>query len=198
MMFSDYDVIGRESELIANRRCSDSLGFGKRIYNSFLNPRNPKYKFDFYVPEHIFLRSQSFCEDVQEELKKSFDTSKLAKVLYLDFLEYIRNSNDVHDIYSRLKVRELAPPRINDYNDEKSKDTMFGEIRGFELVTTIISHKDALRGELLLSDMLEIYPEHEFVLENILEIVYFDFVNDYRRFLIKNPIEKVSKYFNRL
>ena len=42
--------------------------------------------------------------------------------------------------------------------------------------------------------MLDIYPEHQFTLENILEITYSNFIDDYRKGLIKNPIEKIMQY----
>lgn len=199
MMFSNADVIDREKDLIDNRKEFEQQGVFNRMFNNFRNPRNPKYVFSFYVPEYIHLRSSSFCEDVEEKIKKPFTTSDLANVLYIDFLEYFKSSNNGADIYSRLKVRDIAPTDISPYNTEDVyKGVIFEEQRGFELIDTTIEHRDALRGELLLRDMLEIYPEHGFVLENILEIIYYDFINDYRRFLIKNPIGKIAQYANRL
>ncbi|MEQ6377115.1 hypothetical protein RZN25_09810 [Bacillaceae bacterium S4-13-56] len=71
---------------------------------------------------------------------------------------------------------------------------LFEELRGYEEIRTRIEHKDALRGEFLLRDMLGIYQDHSITLENILEIVYCDFIDDYRKGLIKRPIQKVIQY----
>lgn len=199
MIFSNLDVIGREQDLISNRKEFESRGMFHRIINDYRNPRNPKYTFSFYIPEYISLRSSAFCEDIEEELDKPFTTSNLANVLFIDFLKYIKRSNSIYDIYTRLNVRDITPTEITPYNTEEVYGgVVFEEVRGFELISAVIEHKNALRGELFLRDMLETYPQHEFALEDVLQIIFYDFVNDYRRFLIKNPIEKITQYAKQL
>lgn len=199
MKFSNVDVIGNEEYLLESRKERETKGVFGRIFNAIIYPKNPKYTFCFYMPKYIYLRSVSFCDEVEEEVGGEFNVSDLARVLYDDFLEYVKNFkndiNEIHNIYSRLKARSLNPTRIIPFStDEVYEGVIFKEHRGFELIKVKIEHKDALRGELLLRDMLEIYPEHGFILENVLEIIYYDFIEDFRKFLIKNPVQKIAQY----
>lgn len=195
MKFSQLDVVSKENDLLANRKDVDGVGMIGRLINNIIYPRNPKYTFNFYVPHYIFIRSAAFCDDVAEEIQGKFDQSDLADVLFTDFLEYAKKKNDLHDLHTRLKTRDLSPATIKHYNtDQVHGGVIFEEFRGFELVNIRIDHKTALRGEFILRDMLDIYPEHEFILEHVLEIVYCDFVDDYRKGIIKNPIEKITQY----
>lgn len=196
MNFSNVNVLYKEKVLLKNRKENEvSGGIFSSINNFLFYPRNSKYKFSFYVPEYIYLRSVSLCEEIEEEIEKKFTVSDLARILYIDFVEYIKRTNDIHNVHTRLKARSLTPTAIKPFNtDDVYEGVIFEEHRGFEIIETRIEHKKALRCELLLKDMLEIYTEHNFILENILEIVFCDFINDYRKSLIKNPVGKVIQY----
>lgn len=195
MKFSQLDVIGLERGILSNRKEVEGARMWGRFLNAILYPRNPKHTFTFYTPSYLYIRSLSFCEDVESEIDDNFDAAQLAKILYIDFLEYVKRSNNIHDIYRRLLARDLSPTIIKPYySDNSYSGVLFEEMRGFEKVSVQLPHKLALKGEFLLRDMLEIYPDHTFTLENILEIVYCDFVDDYRKGLIKNPIDKIIYY----
>lgn len=194
-MFSSLDVIGQERRILANRKEYEGARMWSKIFNALLYPRNPDHTFTFYTPHYLFIRSNSFCEDISTEIGKSFNPGNLAAALYTDFLEYVKRTNDINTTYKRLQARDLSPTGIIPYqSDQTIKGIVFEEVRGFESISTRINHKSALKGEFLLRDMLEIYPDHTFTLENILEIVYCDFVDDYRKGLIKNPLAKVLQY----
>lgn len=195
MKFSQIDVINKEKILIANRKdLSNAKMFG-RLFNYIIYPRNPFYTFNFYVPQYLFLRSVSFCDDIATEIEGSFTVADLANALFDDFLEYVKRKSDINDIYKRLSARMRTKTSIKPYSiDEAQPGVVFEEIRGFELISTRIEHKKALKAEFLLHDMLEIYPDHEFQLEDILEIIYTDFIDDYRKGLIKSPIDKIIQY----
>lgn len=195
MILSQLNVIKKEKELMANRKDADNMRMIGRWFNNIINPRNPKYTFNFYITNYLFMRSVSFCEEVSDEINEVFKPNNLANILFIDFLEYVKKGNDLHDLHNRLKTRDLSPATIKYYNtDEIHKGVIFEENRGFEIVSARLEHKAALRGEFILRDMLEIYPDHEFVLEHVLEIVYCDFVDDYRKGLIKNPVAKITQY----
>ncbi|MEH7510754.1 hypothetical protein V7159_24240, partial [Priestia megaterium] len=38
-----------------------------------------------------------------------------------------------------------------------------------------------LRGEILLADLESVFPDHGFMLENVLELLYCDFINNWRK-----------------
>jgi hypothetical protein len=195
MRLSALDVIGQERKILANRREMESAGLWSKLINGVLQPRNPKHTFTFYTPQYLFIRSVSFCEDVAAEIEGRFDPGDLARVLYMDFLEYVKKHNDPHLLYKQLNARDLSPATIKPYStDEVYKGVNFEEMRGFEPVQTRLDHRQALKGEFLLRDMLEIYQDHHFTLESILEIVYCNFVDDYRKGIIKKPIDKIVQY----
>lgn len=163
MIFSALDIIRKEKGILENRKGLDGAGYWERITNSFFCPCNLKHTVTFYVLEYLFLRSISFCEDISEELEEKFEKENLAKIVYEDFLEHFKKKNDLHEVYKKLTIRDLSPSIINHFK---------------------------LR-EFILRDMLDIYPEHQFTLENIFEIKYSNFIDDYRKGLMKNRFEKI-------
>lgn len=194
MKFSQIDVIGHERLILYSRKAVEGLGLWNRLVNTYHNPRNPKHTFTFYVPHYLYIRSVSFCDDISQEIGDEFTPSDLARILYIDFLEFFKKKNDLHDIHRRLSTGDLSPVEILPYKtDEAYQGVIFEETRGFEEVRTVLDHRASLKGEFLLRDMLEVY-EHDFTLENILEIVYSGFVDDYRKGLIQRPINKIIQY----
>lgn len=49
----------------------------------------------------------------------------------------------------------------------------------------------ALRLEVLLADIAELYPDSKFSIENVLEIIYCDFIEAYKNGNLKNVVEKI-------
>lgn len=195
MKFSQLDVIGKERTIRKEQKEIQNEKFLFRMVYRIFNRRNPKHTFIFYVQEYLYLRSCSFCSDLEREIDRKFTIGELASILYFDFLEYVRKTNDINTVYKRLAARDLAPVRI--FQTEDVYDgVIYEEIRGYEMIETRVDHQDALKGEFLLRDMLEIYTDHSFTLENILEIVFCDFIDDYRRGLIKNPLSKILHYID--
>jgi hypothetical protein len=195
MKFSQVNVIERERTIVLCREDAKEEGFFSYLYTRFLFPKNPTHTFTFHVPTYLHERSETFCVEVEEKTGKKFTTSDLARALYLDFIEYVKNNNDLHQIYKKLQARSLSPATIRPYQTEEVYSGVLSEeVRGFHKVETKLKHRVALRGEQLLCDMLEIYKNHTFTLENILEIVFCDFIDDYRKGLIKNPIDKIAQY----
>lgn len=195
MKFSKVDVLYKEKWLLANRKGAESMTMIGRLFNSIINPRNPKYTFCFYVPQYLYIRSAAFCDIIAEKTEKHFDIGDLARVLFEDFLEYYKRKNDIHLMYKQLMARNLSPASVKYYNtDQAHPGVLFEEVRGFEIVETRLEHKAALLGEFILRDMLEIYQDHNFTLEAILEIVFCNFIDDYRKTLIKNPVGKIAQY----
>lgn len=195
MKFSRLDVIGQEREIIKERKEIKGEKLWSRALYLLLNRRYPKHNFIFYVSEYLYLRAISFCQEVETEIDDIFTVRELANILYFDFLEYVRKTNDINTVHKRLAARDLAPVKVFQ-TDEVYNGVIYEEIRGYEMIETRIEHKDALKGEYLLRDMLEIYTDHTFTLENIFEIVFCDFMDDYRRGLIKNPLSKILHYLD--
>ncbi|MEK4132031.1 hypothetical protein NYE67_20665 [Solibacillus sp. FSL W8-0474] len=193
MIYSQMDVMGIERYLINKR--NEKRGFFKRNTNSIVTQRNPYYTFKFYVPKDIFIRAVSFCDRVSDQIEEEFGPEDLARVLYDDFLEFLDREYDYRMIYRQLEGRYLSPAANYHYTDDEVRNGVyFSEIRGFELIKTTLQHKTALRGELLLEDMNEEYPDHTFTLEGILEMVFCDFIEKCKHSLIDRPIDKIIQY----
>lgn len=194
MIYSQMDVLGIERWLISKRY--EKRGFISRAVNSIVSKENPYYSFDFYVPDDIYIRSIAFCARVTEHLQdEEFKPNDLASVLYDDFMQYMDRDYDFHRIYRQLEGRYLSPAATYTYTDDEVKNGVyFSDIRGFEIVTGVLQHKDALRGELLLEDMSEEYPEHTFTLEGVLEMLFCDFIEKCKRSVIERPIDKILQY----
>lgn len=193
MIYSQMDVMGIERYLINKR--NGKRGFFGLSNNSIVTKRNPYYTFNFYIPNDIYIRAISFCDRISEQLDEEFEPDDLARVLYDDFLEFLDREYDFRMIYRQLEGRFLSPAANYIYTDDEIRNGVyFSEIRGFELITTTLQHKTALRGELLLEDMSEEYPDHTFTLEGILEMVFCDFIEKCKQSLIDRPIDKIIQY----
>ena len=53
--------------------------------------------------------------------------------------------------------------------------------------------KFVLRGEILLADMEEVWPDHGFTMERIFELLYIDFIDQYRKGKSASVVERVLK-----
>lgn len=197
MRFSQLDIIGQEQERIAERDELPTMPLYYRIFYRLITPSNPNCYFTFIASQHLEMRAVLFCEDIAEEIEKTFTVGDLAAILLTDFLEYVKQVNDIHDVYKRLATRDLSPAHIRPYYTEDIyKGVLHEECRGYKAIKVRIKHKTALRIELILRDMKEVYADHPFTLEAVLEIIFSDFIDDYRRGLIKNPIEKITQYID--
>lgn len=189
MMYSQLDLISRELE--KNESLKDFNRGKKFFFNAAYFILNRRHIFTYYVPQKLYSRTEIICRKIEDEINKPFTIEKLSEILYIDFLKYA-DISDIHTIYHLLNSRELAPKNVYQ-TDEVYDGVITEEIRGYEAIKVSIKHNDALEGEYLLEDLSETY-DHNLTLENILEVVFCKFVDDYRKKLIKNPLEKVLYY----
>lgn len=190
-MYSQLDLISREQE--KNESLKELNRGRKFFFNAAYSILNRQHVFTFYVPQKLFSRAELVCSKIEDIIHKPFTLEKLSEILYTDFLKYVDN-NDIHTIYRLLTSRELAPKDVYQ-SDEVYDGVITEEIRGYETIKVSIKHNDALEGEYFLEDLSETY-DHSLTLENILEVVFCKFIDDYRKKLIKNPIEKVLHYLD--
>ncbi|MEQ6377114.1 hypothetical protein RZN25_09805 [Bacillaceae bacterium S4-13-56] len=111
-------MIEEEEWILANRRESESMKLVGRLFYRMLYPRNPMHTFSFYVPKYLYLRGVSFAEDIAYETEKDFDIGNLTSLLYKDFLEYVKRTNNIHSVFTRLKAGDLSPTSIKPYQSE--------------------------------------------------------------------------------
>jgi hypothetical protein len=188
VQFSQVNVIEKEQQLIVSKTKN------RKVFERFVDfvlYRNPTYTFYFGVPTYTFMRAKAFCEDVEGRIESEFTISDLAALLFKDFLAFLKSTNNMEAIMKRLQSRNLSPVILK---RNEHLELIFEEYRGFELITAKLSHKEALRGEFVLRDMLDLYKDHSFTLENVLEIIFMDFIDDYRRGFIKDPFSRIERY----
>ena len=194
-MFSAVNATEKENLIRSHHKSKRFLG---KLWDEFLYPSNPTYSLSFFTNQYLYLRAESFCEDMSDEMGEEFTLSDLVQSLYIDFLSYARQKAKLTDILKRFQARELTQFILTPYQTpDATKGVLFEEIRGFQKVIVKLPHKMVLRGEFILRDLLE-YQEHSYTVENILEIVFHTFMDEYRRGYIENPIQKISQYAEEL
>ncbi|WP_157930356.1 hypothetical protein [Mycobacteroides abscessus] len=143
------------------------------------------------IPKPIYFRAEIFCEDVQELSEILFTHNDLLDLLYHDFLLYVKKNSDPQSLYNLLIQINHNPAavkhyievdEVNEYLPVLSK-TINPADREKNIQTLVFrtKRKQALRGEVLLADLAEVYPDHHFTLEMVLEMLYIDFVEKLKR-----------------
>ena len=142
------------------------------------------------IPRPIYFRAEIFCEDVQELSEMMFAHNDLLDLLYHDFLVYIRKNSNPQALYNLLTQIDRNPAPVVRYIEEEPNEysTILSRnenpaVREGNTQTMVfqMKRKQALRGEVLLADLAEVYPDHHFTLEMVLEMLYIDFVEKLKR-----------------
>lgn len=180
--YSQYDLLGEEEELLEDR------GFFLRLITSV---RSNRLKFEVRVPNDLFIRAEVLCDDIIQlrESDKQYTQSELIEHLFTDFLEMVRkHDSNVGAIYNRLRVRKQELPTV--------KDNPLFPSKSFTTVTTKIHRDDVLRAEVLLKDLSYFEPRHKLDVEEVIEIVYLDFLLEYTKGRRKDVIKEILEYLD--
>lgn len=173
--YSNADLLNEELSIVGS---SDFLG---RLIQK-MNKTSSVF-LSIEIPKNLFLRASVFCDDIQELSEMSFVQNDLINLLYNDFLLYAKKNPDPKKIFSLLASLEKSGK--DTLLEQKSKSV-------FKLVHRE-NHQDnvklqlrmrrkvALRGEVLLADMEEVQPEHGYTLEKVIELLYIDFIDKFRK-----------------
>lgn len=170
--YSKLDLIGSEliklqDKTLVDKALSFLLYSGKYVYVKI------------YIPNELYLRAEVFCDDMKGLSEEPFDQNRLLGILYEDFLRENRVKESLHHLYNRLIVHDKRSPSIKGIymNDEYEK----APCKSTHELSIRIKRKEALRGEVLLSDLSGFYPDHPFTLEMALETIYIDFLEDIKK-----------------
>ena len=170
--YSNLDLIGEELKKLEDKTWTDKAF-------SFLFFSGKYVHLKIHIPNNLFLRAEVFCDDIRELSEEDFSQNNLLEILYEDFLRENRARESLFNLYTRLSVHEKKSPSIqglyihDDYKQDLYEDT--------HALTLRIRRKEALRGEVLLSDLSNFYPDHPFTLEMVLETIYIDFLDDIKK-----------------
>jgi hypothetical protein len=141
------------------------------------------------LPRDIYFRAQVLCEDVYELTEERFKLGHLVEMLWEDFIDYVREKQDIKNTYKLLLEYDQGTPnvRVKKYDDKNVDEVPLYPVRKkpiddeIETVYCRMKRKDALRGEVMLSDIAQIFPQHPFTLERVLEILLIDFIVKYSK-----------------
>lgn len=156
------------------------------------------------IPGYDYVRGRNFVKDLkailEDEMDPSFTVESIFVLLYADFLRQVRNGADLLDLAklimtckrnfakidtpveaelvsknSFLMVREERPKRTRKENRPVA-------------IPIRIYRDDAERGECLLYDMENLYPELDVTLEELISIRYREFMHE-----VKSGNNKIIK-----
>lgn len=202
--FSKHNLIQQELSLLSDK----SKNWLDRMFNYFYKTVQVQYQIK--TPTSTYLRMEVFCEDVSDISEVHFTQRDLLSLLYDDFLRYAKKTDDVEVIYTQLMMKYQAfvqrTPILKQKNSKKQDDDRFpsylfldDEQEHLNVIEMQISfdRKKALRGEIILADMDEQFPDHPFTLEKILEMLLYDFIEEYRKgnhkMIMKKIVENLTK-----
>jgi hypothetical protein len=188
--YSQINLIGQKLARIEGKFKNSFLN---NIIDSILGIQN-KVVLEVSFQSLILIRSRNLCFDITKEVGEEFNKGHLAWAVYEDFLSFVRKNNNLPEVYNWLIVRDTSSACIEDYTgkfneNEENEDTC--------LVKVTLDRESALRGENMLLDLEEFYPDRHFTLELILEIIFSDFINEYVKGSVENLAYKLVSYTER-
>lgn len=175
----------------------DELGLigSQDFISRFLNKVNKTSSvlFTIQVPKNSFLRAAVLCEDIQELSELPFVQNDLLNLLYNDFLIYAKKHPDPRAIFNLLTSLEQSGKEQRLQQQNKSVFKMIHQDSRQDKVEMQLRmrRKVALRGEVLLADMEEVQPDHGYTLERIFELLYIDFIEQFRKGNTADAMNKI-------
>ncbi|QOK29988.1 hypothetical protein IIE26_26845 (plasmid) [Cytobacillus oceanisediminis] len=185
----EYELIQEElKDLIYSKKG----GLRERIYDSMyrLFIANRAIKYSFLVPSSDYLRAELLCEDISIESGYIFTHTDLLNLLFRDFLINMRRIPDHHKIHSELAARDQRPPLICKNGQEQKVHNSKEYIK----IEFVVNRRDALRVEVFLADVNELYPDTPFMVPDVIQILYCDFIKAYRTGGMKDVVNRIISH----
>lgn len=185
--YSQINLIGQELARIEGKFKNSLVN---NLFDMVLGLQN-KAVLEVSLSSLILVRSRSLCFDISNEAGEEFNQAHLLWALYEDFLLFVRRCSNLHEVYNWLLVRDTSSAKIEDYTGQ---GTEYEQNDDYCCLKIALDRESALRGENMLLDLEEFYPGHHFTLELVLEIVFTDFINEYRKGNVKNLAQRMVRY----
>lgn len=190
--FSQLDLIGQELYKLTQKQKSRS--FLDAAVDWILSYETKYVSIEISIKTLILVRSQAFCYDLNElaeEEDNQFTPGDLLSVLYLDFLHFVRKSKSLPTVHHWLLTKDISGLKVVDENGHVK--TLHDEDE-YTRLSFKLDRQAALRGEHLLLDLQEQFPEHHFTLELVLEILFTDFIKEYPKGNIHSILQKILSF----
>lgn len=150
-------------------------------------------KYTITVPVSEYLRGELFCDDVSEMIEKPFTQTNLISILLDDFLYQAKHRSNPYDLYRELNSRIQHPIEIFNYIGEHEIVYFNKETHGKKEIDCKIKRKEALRLEVILSDMADLESAITFSVNDVLQILYSDFIQNYKNGTLTSVFENIVK-----
>ncbi|WP_216830164.1 hypothetical protein [Alkalihalobacterium elongatum] len=150
-------------------------------------------KYTISVPVSEFLRGELFCEDVSELIDKPFTQTNLISILLDDFLYQTKHSKNPYELYRMLHSGIKQPIEIHHYRGESEVVHINKEVQRKKVIDCTIKRKKALRLEVFLSDLASLEPELTFSVDDVIELLYRDFIQQFKKGNLSNVMECILK-----
>lgn len=153
---------------------------------------NTELLYKFKIPVSEYLRAELFCEDVSEAADYTFTQHELIDIIFDDFMYQAKRRSNPFDLYQELNTRSLEQAiQIHKYSESI---TILGNKKvQMKEVHCRIRRKEALRLEVMLSDIADLDLEKTFTVTDVLKILYSDFILKYKKGELTNILEKMIK-----
>jgi hypothetical protein len=138
-----------------------------------------------------FTRAEVFIGDINTKTRGAFlelNLEHLVHILYTDFLQQIReNLNELKinadtitlkdTVHSLIEKRKIYFPRENK-NNSNNRSIIH---KRWALLSIDLRRETAQRGEVFLYDAGMVFPDFEMSLEELISILFVDFISQLRR-----------------
>lgn len=188
--YSELNLMGEEL------KAYQKMSFLGRIVHKITKSSTVMLK--MYVPIETFARAEIFCQDVRDlsEVETNFSQKDLINMLYHDFLTYGKKNPDPRKIHSLLVTLHKDSGLV--LGLEQGGASVFNVVhrdKKQNLQELIVPFRSELaaRGEYLLADVETVFPDHGFKVEQVLEYLYCDFINKYRKGDNQDAIKTILK-----
>lgn len=191
--FSSHDLIGGE---LKKGQYKGNDSFFLRILDRLL-PEAKTCDFEIKMPTYLYLRVAALVDFIREEYEFDFDLGTFIWILYRDFIGRAYNYNNQMELFDFISSMSNKKVEIKDYRNEnpiinKGKNTI-GETK----IIFTLTKKEALKGELVLSDLYEYFSFH-ISLERVIELHVIHFIREYKKGNLTNAVADIVKYYRKI
>ena len=144
----------------------------------FSHSTDMTYSFSVYASDYI--RAELLCQDISEELEDTFTQSELISLLVDGFLYEAKHKMKPKEIYEGFNSKIERSIQIHDLYGGSEIITLNKKQSKKAEITCVIKRNEALRLEVILCDIADLGIDHNYTVNDILEILYSDFIYKYR------------------
>ncbi|MBU8908072.1 hypothetical protein [Desertibacillus haloalkaliphilus] len=198
-------------------RNNSSTNTGSRILNFIFKKELQYAQIDIKIPRIDLLRGEVLLSDIADSLEDDdpayYGVETLIILLYIQFIRQISKGVDLFTVgkelinkinkyrpitiqenYTETKPNTFALQNFNIPNQTINKDPKEQEIT----ITLNLKERFIYRGEILLYDLEDLFPDLEITVEETISILYMDFIDAIKKGhdngTINNILESFSYY----